>query len=62
MAFRTILTFFLFVATTYIQHTAKAECKMHDNYNIYYDITDLGVAAVHNDVKVVDDLISEVGS
>ena len=41
--------------------TAKAECQIYDKYHIYYDITDLGVAALHNDVDAVDDLISEVG-
>ena len=60
MAFGAILIVFFFVATT--QDTAKAECEIHENHNIYYDISELGVAAVHNDVKVVDDLISEVGS
>ena len=55
MAFSLILSVFSFVAT------AKAECQIHDNYHIYYDITDLGVAALHNDVDAVDDLISEVG-
>ena len=47
MAIGLILIIFSFMAT------ANAECQIHDNYHIYYDITDLGVAALHNDVELL---------
>ena len=59
MAFGTILIVFSFLAT------AKAECEIHEHVetddNSYYNITDLGLAALlDNGTDAVDDLIKEV--
>ena len=59
MVFGTLLIIFAFV------ETAMPECQIHDkkyayherNYVTYHSITDLGLAAIDNDVDAVDDLI-----
>ena len=59
MDFGTILIAFSFLAT------AKAECEIHAyenrTHSAFYNVTDLGIAALDNNTDVVDDLISEVG-
>ena len=59
MAFGTILIVFSFLAT------AKAECEIHEHvetdYDSYYNITDLGLAALlDNGTDAVDNFIKEV--
>jgi hypothetical protein len=56
MSSGTILTVLSFVATV------QSECQIHHQELMYYNISDLGVAALHNDVDAVDDLIIKVGS
>ena len=45
--------------------TAKAECEIHwfhnRTYSAYYNVSDLGIAALDNNTDAVDNLISEVG-
>ena len=38
----------------------QSECKIHEQEFIYYNISDLGIAALDNDLDAVDDLISKV--
>ena len=49
---------------------AKSECQIHDKifahhgkyYVTYHEISDLGIAALNNDVDSLDDLIIKVGA
>ena len=38
----------------------QSECKIHEQEFIFYNISDLGIAALDNDLDAVDDLISKV--
>ena len=40
--------------------TDEQECEVHDEKYPYYDISDLGIAALYNDVDAADDLIMKV--
>ena len=52
MALLEILTFLSIMAA------AMAECEIHDEDHLYYNVSDLGLAALDDRVDDVDDLLA----